>query len=247
MSLLRRDERGGSVGAVTRKSISIFFPVLNEEGTVARLAEDFLAIIRSSFDRGELIIVDDGSTDRSREIADQLAQENEGYVRVIHHEQSRGYGNALKAGFEAARHELVFFTDGDYQFDVNDLYEALPHIEEYDVVVGYRQDRQDPKYRLLLSRGYNGLVRILFGLKIRDVDCSFKLFRREALEKISIESTGYFIDTEIMVKGKKEGLRIREIGVRHLPRTSGVSKVKMKHIFTTLREIFALWNSVRSA
>ena len=127
---------------MTRRSISIFFPALNEEGTVARLAEDFLAIIRSSFDCGELIIVDDGSTDRTGEIADQLAQENEGYVRVIHHEESSGYGNALKAGFEAARHELVFFTDGDYQFDSDDLYKALPYIDEYDVVVGYRQDRQ---------------------------------------------------------------------------------------------------------
>jgi glycosyltransferase involved in cell wall biosynthesis len=234
-------------GVVVRKSISIFFPALNEEGTVARLAEDFLAIIRSSFDCGELIIVNDGSTDRTREISDRLVQENETCVRAIHHEQSSGYGNALKAGFEAARHELIFFTDGDYQFDVNDLYRMLPHMEECDVVVGYRQDRQDPKYRLLLSRGYNVLVRMLFGLKLRDVDCSFKLFRREALEKISIESTGYFIDTEIMVKANKVGLRIREIGVRHLPRTSGVSKVKMKHIFTTLREILVLWNGARNA
>jgi glycosyltransferase involved in cell wall biosynthesis len=232
---------------VTAKSISIFFPALNEEGTVARLAEDFLEIIRSSFDRGELIIVNDGSTDRTGEISDRLARESGEFVRVIHHEKSSGYGNALRAGFEAARHDLVFFTDGDYQFDVNDLHAALRHIGEYDVVVGYRQGRQDPKHRLLLSRGYNGLVRMLFGLKLRDVDCSFKLFRKEALGKINIESTGYFIDTEIMVKANRAGLRIKEIGVRHLPRTSGVSKVRMMHILTTLREIFALWNRVRTA
>jgi hypothetical protein len=140
---------------------------------------------------------------------------------------------------------LVFFTDGDYQFDLKDLYPALSLIDACDVVAGYRVDRQDPRLRLFLARGYNRLVRVLFGLKLRDIDCSFKLFRRPALEKIDIESRGYIIDTEIMVKAKKEGLRIKELGVRHLPRTSGKSKVKMKHIFVTLHEISKLWKSLR--
>jgi glycosyltransferase involved in cell wall biosynthesis len=227
------------------KSISAFFPVLNEEGTVEKLTLDLLEVLRSRFKEVEVIIVDDGSTDRTGQIADRLQAQNNGWVRVIHHQQNRGYGNALKAGFEASRNDLVFFTDGDYQFDLKDLYPALSLIDACDVVAGYRVDRQDPRLRLFLARGYNRLVRVLFGLKLRDIDCSFKLFRRPALEKIDIESRGYFIDTEIMVKAKKEGLRIKELGVRHLPRTSGKSKVKMKHIFVTLHEISKLWKSLR--
>ncbi|MBZ5495951.1 MAG: glycosyltransferase family 2 protein [Acidobacteriia bacterium] len=245
------DNHSGAATAKDRidanKSISAFFPALNEEATVARLTQDLLGLIKSTFVQGEVIIIDDGSTDRTREIADCLAKENDGFVKVIHHKESRGYGNALKAGFDAARYDLVFFTDGDYQFDMNDLHRAFPLIAEYDIVVGYRKNRQDPRHRLLLSRGYNLLVRILFGLKLKDVDCSFKLFKRSALKEISIESGGYFIDTEIMVKLKKRGLRIKEISVRHLPRTSGVSKVKMKHIYITLHEILALWKQVRES
>jgi uncharacterized protein (DUF362 family)/ferredoxin len=228
-----------------RKSISVFFPALNEEGNIEKLTHELLDILRPSFEKGEVIIVDDGSRDRTGEIADRLAAENNGWVRVIHHATSKGYGNALKAGFDAAQYDLVFFTDGDRQFDVNDLYRALPLIDRYDLVVGYRLDRQDPRHRLFLSGGYNFLVRLLFGLKLEDVDCSFKLFTRAAVDKIGIESSGYFIDTEIMVKASRRGLRIKEIGVRHLPRTAGVSKVKMKHIYTTLHEIAVLWKRLR--
>ncbi len=226
---------------MTHKSISAFFPVLNEEGTVAKLTKDLLDILRSKFEDREVIIVDDGSIDRTGQIADELCRLNDGYVRVIHHDQSTGYGNALKAGFAASRYDLIFFTDGDYQFAVRDLYKALSYIEDHDIVVGYRQDRKDPRLRIWLAKGYNLVVRILFGLKSKDIDCSFKLFKREALEKITIESQGYFIDTEIMVKAKRQGLRIKEFGVQHLPRTSGKSKVRMKHIFVTLHEITKLW------
>ena len=222
------------------QSISAFFPVLNEEGTVAKLTEDLLGVLAANSKKYEVIIVDDGSTDRTGQLADELCEKQNGYVKVIHHGRSMGYGNALKAGFDAARNELVFFTDGDYQFDMKDLHRALPYIREYDIVTGYRQARKDARHRLWLSRGYNLLVRMLFGLRLKDIDCSFKLFRRSALEKITIESQGYFIDTEIMVKAGRQGLRIKEIGVRHLPRTFGESKVRMTHIFTTLHEIAKL-------
>lgn len=223
------------------KSISAFFPVLNEEGTVAKLTKDLLNILHSKFQNREVIIIDDGSTDGTSQIADELCRQNDGYVRVVHHDKSSGYGNALKAGFAASRYDLIFFTDGDYQFDLNDLYSALSLIEDHDIVVGYRQSRKDRQLRIWLAKGYNLLVRILFGLKLKDIDCSFKLFRRKALEKINIESRGYFIDTEIMVKARKQGLKMKEFAVQHLPRTSGKSKVKMKHIFITLHEITKLW------
>lgn len=223
------------------KSISVFFPVLNEEGTVAKLTQDLLDILHPKFADREVIIIDDGSTDGTGKIADELCRQNDGYVRVIHHDRSTGYGNALKAGFAASGYDLIFFTDGDYQFAVRDLYRALSYIEDHDIVIGYRMGRKDPKLRILLAKGYNLLVRILFGLRLKDIDCSFKLFRREALDKISIESRGYFVDTEIMVKAKRQNLRIKEFGVQHLPRTSGKSKVKMKHVFSTLHEIAKLW------
>jgi glycosyltransferase involved in cell wall biosynthesis len=226
------------------QSISAFFPALNEENTVDKLTLDLLTVLNSNFKNREVIIINDGSTDRTGEIADELCNEHNGCVRVIHHQESQGYGNALKAGFNAAQYDLVFFTDGDHQFDMNDLHTALSLIDGNDIVVGYRKDRKDPKHRLFLSKGYNLLVRLLFGLKLKDIDCSFKLFKRHALEKISIKSDGYFIDTEIMVKAKRQGLKIREFGVTHLPRTHGVSKVKMRHIFVTLHEIGKLWNKV---
>lgn len=229
---------------MTNKSISAFFPALNEEGTIAKLTQDLLSILDSNFEHREVIIINDGSTDKTKQIADELYKQNNGYVKVIHHAQSRGYGNALKAGFATAKCDLIFYTDGDNQFDMNDLHRALSLIDGNDIVVGYRQNRKDPKHRLWLSKGYNLLVRILFGLKLRDIDCSFKLFKRTALEKISIESHGYFIDTEIMVKAKKQGLKIEEFGVKHLPRAFGVSKVKMKHIFITLHEIAKLWKEL---
>jgi len=230
---------------MTKQSISAFFPVLNEEGTVKKLTEDLRDVLASNFKEHEIIIVNDGSTDRTAAIADQLCRENNGCVKVIHHKKSMGYGNALKAGFDAARYELVFFTDGDYQFDMNDLNRVIPYIKDNDIVVGYRQDRKDSRHRIWLSRGYNMLIRILFGLKLKDIDSSFKLFKRSALKQITIESEGYFIDTELMVKAKKKDLRIKEIGVSHLPRTSGESKVRMTHIFTTLHEIAVLRKKLR--
>jgi glycosyltransferase involved in cell wall biosynthesis len=218
-------------------SISVFFPALNEEGSVERLTTDLLLILRSRFDTFEIIIVDDGSTDGTGEIADALEARHGGLVRVVHRERSSGYGNALKTGFAAARHDLVFYTDGDYQFDLNDLPRALDVSGDHDIVIGFREDRKDSRRRIFFSKGYNGLVRILFGLKFKDVDCSFKLFKRKALEAIPLCSDGYFIDTEILVRAKRQGLKIKEIGVRHLPRSQGSSKVSWKHVFVTLREI----------
>ena len=124
------------------------------------------------------------------------------------------------------------------------MYTALSLIDGNDIVVGYRKNRKDPGHRLFLSKGYNLLVRILFGLKLKDIDCSFKLFKRAALEKIKIEADGYFIDTEIMVKAKKQNLKIKEFGVTHLPREFGQSKVRIKHIFITLYELALLWNKL---
>ena len=229
------------------KGISAFFPALNEQDHVQKLTENLLGVLSSDSNPYQVIIIDDGSTDRTGRIADELSASNNGKVGVIHNSESRGYGTALRTGFEAAYYDLIFYTDGDNQFDMDDLYRVLPLIEDADIVVGYRENRQDPKHRIWLSRCYNLMIRILFKVNLKDIDCSFKLFRREALERINIESKGYFIDTEMMVKARRQGLRIREIGVTHLPRTAGKSKVKLRHILTTLYEIFTLWNGLRHA
>jgi glycosyltransferase involved in cell wall biosynthesis len=149
-----------------QKSISSFFPALNEEGSIAKLTLDLLTIINAHFEYGEVIIINDGSSDKTGQIAEELHSQNNGYVKVIHHNQSKGYGNALKTGFAAAQYDLVFYTDGDNQFDMNDLHSALSLIDGNDIVVGYRQNRKDPQHRLWLSKGYNLLVRILFGLNV---------------------------------------------------------------------------------
>jgi len=218
-------------------SISAFFPVLNEEETVERLTRDLIKVLEAGFDPYEVIIVDDGSTDRTGPIADSLQGEFPERVRVIHRAVSSGYGGALRAGFAAARYDLVFYTDGDYQFDLADLPRAAAMLKDNDMVIGYRVNRKDNRRRIFFSWGYNRLVRILFGLKCRDVDSSFKLFKTDALRRIPLRSSGYFIDTEILVGAKRRGLKFVETGVRHLPRLHGESKVRLGHVREAIREI----------
>jgi len=141
------------------RSISAFFPVLNEEGTIERLTNDLIRFLGSHFEQFEIIIVNDGSSDNTGMIAQTLASRFSESIKVIDFATTRGYGNALKAGFEASRYELVFYTDGDYQFDLNDLNAALILIKECDIVVGYRKKRHDDSFRLWQSKGYNNLIK----------------------------------------------------------------------------------------
>ena len=204
--------------------LSYFFPAHNEEANLEGLVAEALASLPAIADQFEIIAVDDGSRDRTAEIADRLASEHPDVVRVVHHPVNRGYGGALRSGFEASRYELLAFTDGDRQFRVADLARLTARLAEPDrpdVVAGYRIKRADPVIRIVYARTYKLANRIFFGLKVKDVDCACKLFRREALEGVRVESGGAFFSAELLIKVQAAGRSVAQVGVPHYPRTAG--------------------------
>ena len=204
--------------------LSFFFPAHNEEANIEALVDEALATLPSLAETFEIIAVDDGSRDRTGEIADQLAAEHPDIVRVVHHNPNRGYGGALRSGFETARYELLAFTDGDRQFrvaDIGRLTARLAEADRPDVVVGYRIKRADPFVRVAYARTYKLANRVFFGLRVTDVDCACKLFRREALDGVRVESGGAFFSAELLTKISQAGRSIAEVGVPHYPRTAG--------------------------
>jgi len=205
-------------------ALSYFFPAHNEEANLEGLVQEALAALPALAERFEIIAVDDGSRDRTAQIADRLAAENPDVVRVVHHPSNLGYGAALRSGFRSARFELVAFTDGDRQFRVADLgrlTERLAGPDAPDAVVGFRIRRADPVIRTLYARIYKLANRSLFGLRVRDVDCACKLFRRAALADVRVESGGAFFSAELLVKFLAAGRTVVEVGVDHYPRTAG--------------------------
>jgi glycosyltransferase involved in cell wall biosynthesis len=204
--------------------LSYFFPAHNEEANLRGLVDEALETLPAIAETFEIVIVDDGSRDATGAIADELAAAHPGVVRAVHHPTNLGYGSALLSGFRAARHEFVAFTDGDRQFRVADLArltERLAEPDQPDAVVGYRIKRADPLVRTLYARAYRVANFIWFGLRIRDVDCACKLFRREALAGIAIESGGAFFSAELLIKLRAAGRTLVEVGVPHHPRTAG--------------------------
>jgi len=224
--------------------ISGVLPAYNEEENIEVAARGMAEVFGSlGFKDWEIIIVDDGSIDRTAQIADRLAGEDP-HIRVFHHNPNLGYAEALKTGFTNARHRLIFYTDSDNQFDVKELANILPLIEDCDIVNGFRIYRFDPLTRLVLSWGFNLLVRVVFRIKVRDIDCAFKLFRREVFDKVTIESKKFFVDAEILAKAQYRGFRMKEIGVRHYPRPAGRSTVRPSHIPSTLAELARIWMGI---
>jgi glycosyltransferase involved in cell wall biosynthesis len=205
-------------------ALSYFFPAHNEEANLEALVEEALAALPAFADRFEIIAVDDGSKDGTPAIADRLAGAHPDVVRAIHHPVNLGYGAALRSGFRAARYDLVCFTDGDRQFQVADLGRLVARLGEADapdVVVGYRIRRADPPIRTIYARLYKLANRVWFGLRVRDVDCACKLFRRAALEGVRVESGGAFFSAELLIKMRAAGRDFVEVGVPHYPRTAG--------------------------
>ncbi|HET7728299.1 MAG TPA: glycosyltransferase family 2 protein [Candidatus Limnocylindrales bacterium] len=204
--------------------LSYFFPAHNEEANLQGLVDEALEVLPTLADTFEIIAVNDGSRDRTGTIADELAAAHPDVVRAVHHATNRGYGEALRSGFAASRYELVAFTDGDRQFRVADLARLIERHAAPDtpaVVVGYRIRRADPVVRTLYAKAYRLANRIFFGLRVRDVDCACKLFRREALEGIRVESGGAFFSAELLVRLREGGHAVAEVGVPHYPRTAG--------------------------
>jgi dolichol-phosphate mannosyltransferase len=226
------------------RELSVVLPAYNEQETLRTVVDGAVEALEPLVGDFEIIVVDDGSTDGTNELLRELIEANRPRVRGLVHAHNRGYGAAIKTGFEAARKELIFYTDADGQFDVSDLSHFIPLIDEYDVVVGFRVYRYDTVVRSMLSWVYNLLVRILFRVKVRDVDCAFKLFRREVLEAITIESDDFFVDAELVAKTRRWNFRLLEKGVRHYPRLAGETTVRASHIPQTLKRIAVMWRRI---
>jgi glycosyltransferase involved in cell wall biosynthesis len=228
--------------------LSFFFPALNEEDNVAPIVEEALTVLPRFADDLEITVVDDGSSDRTGTIADELATKDP-RVRVIHHGTRRGYGGAVRSGLVAATKPWVFFTDGDRQFALEDLGLLIAAADDADAVVGYRIKRADPTRRLFVAWVYNRLIRLLFGGGWRDVDCAFKLFRREVFARVPLErvrSNGAFFSPELLITLRRARVRVRQVGVRHFPRTAhepkGASpRVIMRAIRDLIRLRARLW------
>jgi len=227
-------------------SISVFFPCYNEQENVGRTVEKALEVMQKLNADFEAIIVDDGSSDGTGQIADEIAG-RDGRVKVVHHEGNLGYGAALQSGFKAATKELVFYTDGDGQFDINEMPPLLALMERYDIVSCYRLNRQDSFIRKINGWCWTILVCLMFGLKLRDIDCAFKLYKREIFDKIELSSTGALIDAEILARAARKGYRITQKGVHHYPRTSGEqSGASLRVILRAFKELFKLQRRIRS-
>ena len=221
-------------------SLSIFFPCYNEEANVERVTRAAVASAAEFADAFEVIIVNDGSKDRTGEIADRLAAEIP-QVRAVHNRPNRGYGGAVERGLTEARLEWIFFTDGDGQFDIGELPKLIDLLDRGDFAVGYRIKRADPFIRVVNAACWGRLVRLLFGLEVRDIDCAFKLLPKSLIDNIELHSEGALISTELLAKAASRGLRIVETGVNHYPRTAGQQTgASPKVILKAFYELFRL-------
>ena len=232
-----------------RPRLTFFFPAFNEEENVAetvrRAIEEIGPLVDGSI---EVLVVDDGSTDRTPELADALAADDS-RVRV-HHQENRGYGGALRAGFANARGELIGFSDGDLQFDLREFSRLLDRLADgsrpVDAVIGWRMKRRDPPHRIFIAKTYNAIVSVLFGLRVRDIDCAMKLFRREVFDGLRLETDSPFLSAELLIKLRARGERMAQVGVTHYPRAAGTNTgASFRKILRTFRDIgklrWALW------
>jgi len=227
--------------------LSFVMPVYNEEDILQRSMAEAVTALEQLCEEWEMIVVDDGSTDSTPRILESWS-ESDPRIRVLRQPVNRGYSAALIRGFSAAQHDLVFYTDGDAQFDLQQiagLYDALD--DDVEMVVGYRQDRQDPPLRLLTSSAFNRLQRWVLGARVRDVNCAFKLFRRPFLQSLPLSSDGFLIDAELFARARHAGAHWREVGVTHRPRDGGSSTVRVSTVFDTLRYLWSLRRALRDA
>ena len=236
MSGQRSPEKPGD----TALSISAVLPAYNEEQVIAQSVEAMVETLEALAPDYEVIVVNDGSGDRTAEIVTRLSEQNP-RVRLVSHPRNRGYGAALWSGFTSATKDLVFLTDGDKQFDVSELKDFLPLLEGADLVIGYREPRAEPCIRRLNGWGWNTIVRLLFGYTARDVDCAFKLFRRRILDRLEVHAMGATFSAEFLVKARRLGFVVRERRASHFPRPAGTpTGAKPSVILRAFRELLRL-------
>jgi glycosyltransferase involved in cell wall biosynthesis len=228
--------------SAVKPGLSIFFPAYNDVGTIASLALVAHMTARKLTSDHEVIVVDDGSPDHTGELLDEMAGQFP-WLQVVHHETNRGYGGALRTGFATASKELVFYTDGDAQYDPREmeaLIEALG--PDVDFVNGYKISRNDPFHRVVIGRLYHWFVKLAFGLRLRDVDCDFRLMRRAVFEKVHLTRSSGVICVELMKKVQDQGFRIAEVPVHHYHRSFGKSQFfNVPRVGRTLLDLGRLW------
>ncbi len=226
-------------------SLTAFFPAYNDQHTIERIVRTVAEEMKTLTDDFEVLVVNDGSKDETSLILDRLASELR-FLRVIHHENNLGYGAALISGFTNARKDFVFYTDGDGQYDVRELHNLLAHLEpNIDLVNGYKLNRADAWYRILIGELYRRAMKWVFRLSIRDVDCDFRLFRRHIFDTISLESRSGVICVEMAKKFEQAGFRMVEVPVSHYPRTHGSSEFfRVRHLVHTFRGLLRIWWSL---
>ena len=226
--------------------LSVFLPSHNEEGNVERVVRSWTAELPNVADNYEVIVVDDGSRDRTGEIAERLAKEDS-HVKVVRHPVNRGYGGAVISGVRAATMSYVLLCDGDGQFDPKDIERLTPFVPEYDVVAGRRVRRADHLIRRINGRAWTTLVRVLLGITITDIDCGFKLFKREKLDGMELRAHGAMISTELMARLAGRNAKVKEVDVSHLPRLTGEqSGANLKVVARAFKELLALYRELKA-
>ncbi|CAA9557168.1 MAG: hypothetical protein AVDCRST_MAG73-3393 [uncultured Thermomicrobiales bacterium] len=203
-------------------SLSLVLPAHNEEANIGVVVERALATLPAFTSEFEIIVVDDGSRDRTKSIVEELSAAHP-QVKVVHHPTNKGYGGALTSGFRQATGDYVMFMDADRQFDIADLALLSPFVGGFDVVAGFRKERNDPVHRRVFAEIFNVVVRVLFGVHLRDIDCAFKVFRGDLLRSIELTAPGALINTEMQAKLRRKGATIQQVGVNHYPRIAGVA------------------------
>ena len=244
MDVDKKDSCAGENGDC--RSVSVFFPCYNEEDNIDRVVSKTLDTLERTGLDYEIIIVNDGSGDGTAKAAGDIAQRNL-KIKVVNHEVNQGYGAALQSGFGAASKELVFYTDGDGQFDIDEMPDLLPLMRDYDIVSCYRIDRRDNFVRKVNAWCWTKLVCLLFGMKLKDIDCAFKLYKREIFDHIKMSSKGALIDTEILARATGRGYKITQRGVHHYPRVAGEQTgANIKVIIRAFVELFRLHRQIKN-
>ena len=229
-----------------RPSISVFFPAYNDGGTIPSMVLTALMALREVADDYEILVINDGSADYTAAVLDELASRYP-ELRVIHHERNTGYGGALRSGFSHATKELIFYTDGDAQYDPRELGRLVAAWHDgVDLVNGYKISRSDPLHRVVIGRLYHWMVKLAFGLRLRDVDCDFRLMRRSIFDRVHLESDSGVICVELMKKIQDAGFRIAEVPVHHYHRAYGKSQFfNFRRIWRTGKQLWGLWWALR--
>jgi glycosyltransferase involved in cell wall biosynthesis len=229
------------------KELSVFFPAYNEENNIEETIRRALMIVPRVAQKWEILVIDDGSTDKTAKVLSRITK-NYVSVNVITHATNKGYGEALKTGLYNSKYEWIVFTDGDGQFDFSEISKMIENIDQASLVVGYRINRQDPVARKILGWGWTFLTNFLLRIQVRDVDCGFKLIKKEVVDKIPrLESSrGGMISPELLAKTRRAGYKISEVGVHHYSRRNGLQTgANLKVIINSFFDLGKLWRSLK--